>query len=516
MQHARIASRLAVIGITLLRVVGGFRDTVQGATLTTFVEVHKDGVGGVAGLNGALSVTVSPDGKHLYAAASVDSAVAVFSRSSTTGALTFVEVRKDGVGGVDGLGGASSVTVSPDGSHLYAAGSVDDAVAVFSRDSTTGALTFVEVQRDGVGGVDGLNGAKSVMASPDGSHLYAAGSVDDAVAVFSRDSTTGALTFVEVHKGGRGAVVGLIGAYSVTVSPDGKHMYAAGSADNTVAVFSRDSTTGALSFVEVQTNGMGGVDGLNGARSVTVSPDGKHLYAAGSADDAVAVFSRDSTTGTLTFVEVQKDGVGGVDGLNGASSVTVSPDGSHLYAAGGVDDAVAVFSVASVPSAGGADVSVTKFVDDSSPAEGETVTFTVTAANYGPEAATGVVVSDAIPSGLTLQSATASHGAYSTGTGDWTLASSLASGSSATLTLVTVVDAGSAGSTITNTAAVTASARADPVPRNDSDSTAIKVPTLPFVEVQRDGVGRRGRRRRTWRRRLGDGQPGRETPLRRR
>ena len=43
----------------------------------------------------------------------------------------------DGVGGVDGLWGAHSVTVSPDGSHLYAAGQLDNAVAVFSRNSTT-------------------------------------------------------------------------------------------------------------------------------------------------------------------------------------------------------------------------------------------------------------------------------------------------------------------------------------------------------------------------------------------
>ena len=77
---------------------------------------------------------------------------------------------------------------------------------------------------------------------------------------------------------------------------------------------------GELTFVEVHKDGDGGMDGLDQAFSVTVSPDGKHLYAAGFADSAVAVFSRDSTTGELTFVEVQKDDVGGVDGLNGASS----------------------------------------------------------------------------------------------------------------------------------------------------------------------------------------------------
>jgi 6-phosphogluconolactonase (cycloisomerase 2 family) len=75
--------------------------------------------------------------------------VAVFTRNSSTGALAFVEVHKDGASGVDGLNGADSVTVSPDGSHVYvAAGSSDNSVAVFSRNSSTGALTFVEFIKD--------------------------------------------------------------------------------------------------------------------------------------------------------------------------------------------------------------------------------------------------------------------------------------------------------------------------------------------------------------------------------
>ena len=243
------------------------------------------------------------------------------------------------------------MTVSPDGKHVYVAGAGDSAVTVFGRDSTTGALTFVEVQRDGVGGVDGLDAASSVKVSPDGKHLYAAGWTDDAVAVFGRDSTTGALTFIEVQLDGVGGVDGLDAANSVAVSLDGRHVYAVGGRDRAVSVFGRDSTTGALTFVEVQRDGVGGVDGLAGASSVTISPDGKHVYAVGSDDDAVAVFGRDSTTGELTFIEVQRDGVGVVDGLDAAFSVTVSRDGKHLYAAGAVDDAVPC-SAATRPRAG--------------------------------------------------------------------------------------------------------------------------------------------------------------------
>jgi 6-phosphogluconolactonase (cycloisomerase 2 family) len=118
-------------------------------------------VGSVDGLRSVRSVTVSPDGKHIYTVSDFDGAVAAFDRNSATGELTLVETEKDGVGGVDGLAGAYGVTISLDGNHVYVASVTDDAVSVFSRDSTTGELTFIEVQKDGLRGVDGLDRAFS-------------------------------------------------------------------------------------------------------------------------------------------------------------------------------------------------------------------------------------------------------------------------------------------------------------------------------------------------------------------
>ncbi len=319
--------------------------TPVSASFLTFVEMQKDGVNGVDGLNGTFSVTVSPDGAHVYAAGTFDDAIAAFSRNATTGALTFVEVKKDGVDGVDGLNGAYSVAVSPDGAHVYAASTIDNAVAVFSRNATTGALTFVEVKKDGVDGVDGLANAVSVTVSPNGASVYVAGLNDQAVAVFSRNAATGALTFVEVVKDNVGGVDGIQQPTSVTVSPDNMHVYTTGIALNDgLAVFSRNTTTGELTFVELKRDGVGGVDGLSLARSVVVSPNGQHVYVAAQADSAVAVFSRNTTTGALTFVEAKKDGIGGVDGLFGAFSVKVSPDDQDVYVAGSSDNAVAAFS----------------------------------------------------------------------------------------------------------------------------------------------------------------------------
>jgi WD40 repeat protein len=114
-------------------------------------------------------------------------------------------------------------------------------------------------------------------------------------------------------------------------------------------VFARDTATGKLTFLEVQKDGINGVDGIDNVTTVTVSPDGKYLYAAGVYDSAVAVFERDITTGKLTFLEVQKDGTNGIDGLSSVRSITVTPDGKYLYAAGNGDSAVAVFGLPNNP-----------------------------------------------------------------------------------------------------------------------------------------------------------------------
>ena len=66
-----------------------------------------------------------------------------------------------------------------------------------------------------------------------------------------------------------------------------------------------------------------------------------------------------------------------------------------------------------------ADLAVTKTVDNPTPNVGDTITFTVTLTNSGPDAATGVRVTDLLPAGLTFVSATPSQGTYDRDTGVW-------------------------------------------------------------------------------------------------
>jgi len=104
-----------------------------------------------------------------------------------------------------------------------------------------------------------------------------------------------------------------------------------------------------------------------------------------------------------------------------------------------------------------ADLSLTKTVDNSSPHVGDNVIFTITVTNNGPSNATGVVVGDLLPAGLTYVSDNGGA-AYNDSTGNWTIGN-LNNGVSVSLKITaTVVQAGS----ITNTAEVTDSDQADP------------------------------------------------------
>jgi uncharacterized repeat protein (TIGR01451 family) len=124
-------------------------------------------------------------------------------------------------------------------------------------------------------------------------------------------------------------------------------------------------------------------------------------------------------------------------------------------------------------SAQGADLEITKLVDNPNPSPGDTIVYTVTAANNGPQLANGVEVTDILPVGLTLVSATADRGDYNQVTGIWSFL--LQKDTSCELTLTAVVGAGAAGWTIVNSAMVTASSDPDPVPDNNSDSASLIV-----------------------------------------
>ena len=69
-------------------------------------------------------------------------------------------------------------------------------------------------------------------------------------------------------------------------------------------------------------------------------------------------------------------------------------------------------TVCAAPRPGRADLAVTKTVNNPTPNVGQTVVFTVGVRNNGPSQATGVVLGDDLPTGLTFVSATPSQGTF--------------------------------------------------------------------------------------------------------
>ncbi len=121
-----------------------------------------------------------------------------------------------------------------------------------------------------------------------------------------------------------------------------------------------------------------------------------------------------------------------------------------------------------------ADFQVSKSVDVANPGEGDPVVYTVTLTNGGPSDGTGIQLTDVLPEGVTYASHTADLGTYEVGEGLWSVGP-LAYDEVATLAIVATVDGGTAGSTIVNTVAVTASDQLDPETDKKSASAEVMV-----------------------------------------
>jgi 6-phosphogluconolactonase (cycloisomerase 2 family) len=357
--------------------------------------VSEDGTKGACvdgrGLDGAGWVAVSPDGQHVYVASfgslPGSSAVATFVRTSGTGALVqlsgpagCVADIGDGVTCADGRGldGAVTMVVSPDGKHVYVA-SRSGAVAAFARNVTTGGVTQLSgpagcIDETGVTGCTlgkALGGARTITISPDGKHVYVGARDANAVAAFARDATTGGLTQLSgltgcVSDNGTGGKcadgTGLLGARGMTVSRDGKHLYVASQDNNAVAISARDAVTGALTQLSgaagcIAQNGDGVTcalgRGLLNPIHLEVSPDGQYVYVVSRDSNAVTIFARNVTTGVLTQLPgpagcIAENGNGVTcavgAGLREAVFLTMSPDGTNVYVASQVSDAVAIFT----------------------------------------------------------------------------------------------------------------------------------------------------------------------------
>jgi hypothetical protein len=321
--------------------------------------------GSNSGLDAPQSVDVSPDGADVYVASQGDDAIVHLNRDAATGSITFGDCitahtatgPSPGGNGACSAAGAlgnfntgmdnpSDVAVSPDGSDVYAVARNDASIVHFSRNTSTGALTYVgcqtmeQLSATGMGGPctaltgatsdgsdSGLSAPTGIAISPGtGANVYVTASGDDAIARFDRNPGTGALTYVDCLTGetastlacpfagvgaANGAASGKDDPYSPVVSADGKNVYMTSGGDAAVAWFNR-AAGGGLTWNDCITgetgtgpSGSGGCStltpgatvagndsGLTTARAVVIAPDDDYVYTGSETDSAVSSFVR--------------------------------------------------------------------------------------------------------------------------------------------------------------------------------------------------------------------------------
>ena len=120
-----------------------------------------------------------------------------------------------------------------------------------------------------------------------------------------------------------------------------------------------------------------------------------------------------------------------------------------------------------------ADLEVIKIADLSALKPGETLTYTITVNNNGPDDASNVVLNDVIPTKLNLVSATPTQGSWSAPT--WTIGS-LANGASVSMTVIATVKSNADGN-IVNTAVVSSSTD-DPDESNNTSTVTVDITDL--------------------------------------
>ncbi|MBZ5664098.1 MAG: lactonase family protein [Acidobacteriia bacterium] len=135
--------------------------------------------------------------------------------------------------------GPRHVAFSDNGNFMYVLGELDSTVTVFANDDKE---TFRSIQRISAlpSGFSGQNDAAEIAIHPNGKYLYTSNRGHDSIALFSIDSHTGALTLVD-HFPTQGKT-----PRNFEIDPTGKFLFVANQDSNNIVVFRIDSSSGRL------------------------------------------------------------------------------------------------------------------------------------------------------------------------------------------------------------------------------------------------------------------------------
>jgi len=237
-------------------------------------------------------LALSPDGKNMYITGN-NNTIAVYTRNTTTGELSLLEVVSTG------LGSPGPCTVSPDGKYVYFSNNNTQQTGKYTRNTSTGSLgsTFFGY----------ANGSVYIQGKPvitaDGTGLYIGNT--NTIIQYSVNTTTGDISYL-------GTLNTSTSIVSIAISSDGNFVYAGGTQ---LYTYSRNTSTNLLtqsSYIN------------STADNLVLSPDNKNIYA-----DGPYQYSVNQITGVVTALSPASLDINSYTSL----SPVVSPDGKHVYGA---------------------------------------------------------------------------------------------------------------------------------------------------------------------------------------
>jgi 6-phosphogluconolactonase len=188
---------------------------------------------------------------------------------------------------------------------------------------------------NGSGTVDGAN-VTNVSVVCRGRFAYAANRGDNSVSVFSIDSTTGALTAL-----GAPVPTGM-SPYAIAAGPGGQFVYVVNEISNNISVYAVNATSGALTAIPDSPFAAG-----TNPQALTFDPSGAYLYIANKGSDNLSAYAVDAGTGALAPLSPATYPTGsGPSAVIDSNGESVSSEGGFLYVANnGGSNNISVFAI---------------------------------------------------------------------------------------------------------------------------------------------------------------------------
>lgn len=181
------------------------------------------------------------------------------------------------------------VVLSPDNRFALVADPGIDQVIAYPFNAATGKMGEPVIAHAPPG-----SGPRHMVFGRGGKFLYAITELTSSVLTYAYDAKNGGLRQIGMISTLPKEFRGTNYAAEIEVHPSGKFLYASNRGDDSIAVFSVDSETGALKLIEVvPTKG-------KRPRNFALDPTGSWLLVANQESDNIGVFRVDGATGRLT------------------------------------------------------------------------------------------------------------------------------------------------------------------------------------------------------------------------